>query len=300
METWPTPGLEGSQSRSTPSMFSSDLPESSYQKYDNRQNYAEISRSSDATPPKFQPSTLGVETSRPSYAFSRRSISQESMSPETSAANQILALSMAGSNMATSPGYVDTGFSSPVPNQFHRGGLSHLPTPLTSASSDEINSNIDHPKQIRKFPLINETARESVLTLIDRGRPQLPGGLRITRDHPLLSLLVLQDYCNLYFTRFNNTYPLLHQATFDPALVDPLLLTSILLLGATYSDRVSHLVAMCVHDTMRVQVLGSPDFTSRPPLWILQTILLLECFGKFRAGQLQYDMSDLFHNVLIK
>jgi hypothetical protein len=110
----------------------------------------------------------------------------------------------------------------------------------------------------------------------------------------------LQDYCDLYFTRFNISYPLLHQATFNPAKIDPLLLTSVLLLGATYSDRESHLFAICIHDIMRAQILGSPDFTPRPPLWIIQTILLVQCFGKSRAGQLQHDMSHLFHDLLIK
>lgn len=32
---------------------------------------------------------------------------------------------------------------------------------------------------------------------------------------------------------------------------------------------------------------------------MLQTILLVECFGKSRAGQLQHDMSHLFHGLLI-
>lgn len=255
---------------------------------------------SNAIHPKFKQSDLGVENFRPAYGLSRRSFSQESMSPETSAANQILALSMAGSNIATSSRYADTGFSSPIPNRFHRDAPDPLPTPLPSASSCDINNNFDSFKQTGKLPVIGEVARESVLKLVDRGCPQLPGGLRITRDHPSLSLFALQDYCDLYFTQFNTTYPLLHQATFDPTRVDPLLLTSVLLLGATYSDRVSHIVAISVHDILRAQVLGSPGFTPKPMLWMLQTLLLLECFGKFRAGQLQYDMSNLFHCVLIE
>lgn len=32
---------------------------------------------------------------------------------------------------------------------------------------------------------------------------------------------------------------------------------------------------------------------------MLQTILLVECFGKSRAGQKQHDMSHLFHGMLI-
>lgn len=298
-DAWSTLVSESSHppgsSSMTPFAIFHDSPS---QYYSNRQSQMEMPGSS-GTNRQIQRSGPEFELSRTSSNFSRRSFSQESMSPETSAANQILALSMPGANMAASLGYVDIGFSSPVPNRTRRSGLDYLPTPITSSSSCELD-NIPQFKQTRKLPVIDEVARKSVLNLIDRGRPKVPDGLEITRDHPLLSLPILQDYCDLYFTRFNIAYPLLHAATFITAQADPLLLTSVLLLGATYSDRESHLFAICIHDIMRAQILGSPDFTTRPPLWILQTILLVECFGKSRAGQLQHDMSHLFHGLLIK
>jgi Fungal specific transcription factor domain len=283
-------------------MSASDiLPRSSPQLYSNKIIHAEIPHSSKITSQPFKQPELGFEMPGSSSLFSRRSFSQESMSPETSAANQILALSqMASTNMAASLGYPGTGLSSSKPNQVQRNGLDYLLTPITSGSSYGTDNNFDQLNPIRKRPVIDEAARQRVLSLIDRAHPKVPDGLEITRDHPLLALSVLQEYCDLYFTRFNISYPLLHQATFNPATVDPLLITSVLLLGATYSDRESHLFAICVHDIMRAQILGNPDFTTRPPLWILQTILLVECFGKSRAGQLQHDMSHLFHGLLIK
>ncbi|MBE7180450.1 MAG: hypothetical protein INR71_04425 [Terriglobus roseus] len=122
----------------------------------------------------------------------------------------------------------------------------------------------------------------------------------VSRDHPLLSLSSLQNYCDLFFTRFNNSYPLIYKSTFDPSQVDTLFLLSILLLGATYSDKTSHRLAVCIHDIMRPQIFQHVSFTADPELWILQTILLVECFGKSRAGQKQHDMSHLFHGLLIK
>ena len=300
-DAWSTLGSESLQPAGSSSVTPFAIfPDSSPQQYSNRQSQIEMPRSSGTSYQTFQRSGPEFELSRTSSNFSRRSFSQESISPETSAANQILALSMAGANMAASLGYADTGFPSPVPNRIRRSGLDYLPTPITSSSSCELDNNNPQSKQTKKLPVIDEVAWKSVLDLIDRGRPKVPDGLEITRDHPLLSLPILQDYCDLYFTRFNLSYPLLHAATFIPAQADPLLLTSLLLLGATYSNRESHLFAICVHDIMRAQILGSPDFTTRPPLWILQTILLVECFGKSRAGQLQHDMSHLFHGLLIK
>lgn len=56
---------------------------------------------------------------------------------------------------------------------------------------------------------------------------------------------------------------------------------------------------VCIHDVLRPQIFANAGFTARPDLWVLQTILLVECFGKSRAGQKQHDMSHLFHGLLI-
>ena len=94
------------------------------------------------------------------------------------------------------------------------------------------------------LPVIDEFARNQILNLIDSARPETPDGSCITRDHPLLSLSHLQTYCDLYFTRFNTAYPLLHQATFDASHVDTLLLISVLLVGATYCEKDPHQLAV--------------------------------------------------------
>lgn len=240
----------------------------------------------------------GIPTAASDYSTQ----SQDEPNPETSAANQILAMSkMAEYNLASSLGYNSVVSESP---KNHQGPVSaspgFFPTPTTSGSGQELYSHPSQPKPIRKLPLVNETARQGVLGLIHRAGPKTPDGSEITADHPLLALPVLQEYCDLYFKRFNASYPLLHQATFEPASVDPLLLMSVLLLGATYDTKESHLVAVCIHDTLRAQIFGSVAFNTRPTLWVLQTILLVECFGKSRAGQMQHDMSHLFHGLLIK
>ncbi len=239
-----------------------------------------------------QPS-FGFQTPQAAASYSARSHSQDEQNPETSAANQILAMSkMAEYNLACTLGYNNCEKDSASPKYF--------PTPTTSASSAEPATTSDRSKGCRTLPIVDEVAREGVLRLIERAGPKTPDGSEITRDHLLLSVSVMQEYCNLYFTRFNVSYPLLHQATFNPAHVDPLLLTSVLLLGATYDTKESHLIAVCIHDTLRAQIFASGAFNTRPTLWMLQTILLIECFGKSRAGQLQHDMSHLFHGLLIK
>lgn len=149
------------------------------------------------------------------------------------------------------------------------------------------------------LPIITTAVRTSILDLICDVLPITLQGNKIDSDSPLLTVSSLQEFSDLFWTRFNTTYPLLHQATFDPSKTEPLLTISVLLLGATYSSRNAHQMAVGIHDTLRPRIFSHPSFAAEPDLWVLQTILLVECFGKSRAGLKQHDMSHLFHGMLI-
>lgn len=150
------------------------------------------------------------------------------------------------------------------------------------------------------LPQITENARAGVLRLVSKSSPITEEGTQIDLSSPLLSLPELQGYCDLFFTRFNTTYPLIHQATFDPDKVDSIFLAAVLCMGATYSNREAHQLAVRIHDTLRNHLFAHAAFSAQPELWLLQTMLLIDCFGKQRAGQKQRDMAQLFHCVLIK
>ncbi|EME81725.1 uncharacterized protein MYCFIDRAFT_50372 [Pseudocercospora fijiensis CIRAD86] len=149
------------------------------------------------------------------------------------------------------------------------------------------------------LPSLDELTRERIMDVIEHARPTLPDGSVVMFDHPRLSLQSMQTYLDLFFTRFNVAYPLMHAATFSPPATEPILLTTIILLGATYSDKDSHQLAVCIHDVLRPQIFANPAFSAKPELWVLQAILLTECLGKSRGGQRQHDMSHLFHGLLI-
>lgn len=107
----------------------------------------------------------------------------------------------------------------------------------------------------RSLPIIDELARQQVLDLVDITQPTMPDGSIVMREHPLLSLSCLQTYCDLFFTRFNTAYPLVHMSTFDPSEVDTLLLMSVLLLGATYGEKDAHQLAVSSFITMCRSIL---------------------------------------------
>ncbi|KAI0123794.1 fungal-specific transcription factor domain-containing protein [Xylariales sp. AK1849] len=186
------------------------------------------------------------------------------------------------------------GFGKPQNQQWLPSVVPHgLP------DSCELERPLSTIKSACNLPVINDDTRDRLIEVVDLAQPSVPSGDFNAWDHPLLSLSALQDYSDLFFTKFNTAYPLIHCATFDASLKEPLLLLSILLLGATYSTRDAHQLAVCIHDVLRPHIFAHAGFGATPELWVLQTILLVECFGKSRAGQKQHDMSHLFHGLLI-
>jgi hypothetical protein len=124
----------------------------------------------------------------------------------------------------------------------------HAPPGSQAYASQEVFAEIERPMSMlqpsRSLPLIEELARAQLLDLIDITQPTAPDGSIVMRDHPLLTLACLQTYCDLFFTRFNTVYPLIHMSTFIPSEVETLLLISVLLLGATYGEKNAHQLAV--------------------------------------------------------
>lgn len=147
-----------------------------------------------------------------------------------------------------SSGYNQKSKDSPSGAQEQSGITITLAPDLTSQSQQERLIDVERPMSMlypsRSLPIIDEVARAQVLDLIDITQPTAPDGSIVMRDHALLTLSCLQTYCDLFFTRFNAVYPLIHMPTFDPSEVDTLLLISVLLLGATYGEKDAHQLAV--------------------------------------------------------
>lgn len=109
----------------------------------------------------------------------------------------------------------------------------------------------------------------------------------------------MQRFFYLFFSNLNKDYPLIHAASFKPKEINSMLLVCILVLGASYSDQLDHKIAVKLHDLLRGVIFASEYFDSSPELWVLQSILLIEVFGRNRAGMKQMEMSHLFHGLLI-
>jgi hypothetical protein len=135
--------------------------------------------------------------------------------------------------------------------------------PLPPSAITDIERPMSMLQPSRNLPIIDELARAQILDLIDITQPTAPDGSIVMRDHPLLSLACLQTYCDLFFTRFNTTYPLLHMSTFEPSRVDTLLLMTVLLLGATYGEKDAHQLAVCCVQSLSRQVTDTLGLRAR-------------------------------------
>lgn len=187
-----------------------------------------------------------------------------------------------------------------IPSREFKAPEQQMIYPRENTSRTHLSTSTTSLCPTPNMPTMDNDSRGRILDLLIAARPLMPSNIDVRADNPLLCLSSMQSCLDLFFSRFNVVYPLLHKPTFEPAKTETFLLLAILLLGATYSDKEMHMLAVCIHDTLRAQIFQDPAFTAQPELWILQTMLLVECFGKSRAGQKQHDMSHLFHGLLIK
>ncbi|KAH8429165.1 C2H2 finger domain transcription factor [Aspergillus melleus] len=165
---------------------------------------------------------------------------------------------------------------------------------LSPLDMDWMGPNMLDPSPAPHLPRLTEEVRQGILSLVTHDPVVL------AQVDTLLSLASLQNYSDLFFTRFNTVYPLVHQPTFDPTTLQPVFMASILCMGATYSTREAHQLAVSLHGNLRTQLFCNEAFSPSPDLWVLQTMLLIDCFGKMRAGPKQRETAQLFHCVLIK
>lgn len=118
----------------------------------------------------------------------------------------------------------------------------------TASTKTALPSGLERPMTLMsahpKLPRLDAVARSHILQLVESIRPVAPSGDYVTSNHAFLSLSALQTYSDLFFTRFNATYPLVHLSSFEPSEVDTLLLLAVLLLGATYCEKDSHQIAV--------------------------------------------------------
>jgi hypothetical protein len=160
-------------------------------------------------------------------------------------------------------------------------------------------SNANRPTPYGNVFLLPAEVRQRVLNLILETHPVMPSGAAITLDTPELSLESMQGSLDLFASHFNTAYPLIHLGTFNIERVDRVLLLSMILLGSTYKNKDAHQLSVCLYDALIPHVFGGLSNNASPELHRLQSLLLLDCYGMYRAGPSQRYNALLLHRVLL-
>ena len=157
-----------------------------------------------------------------------------------------------------------------------------------------------HCNVFRQMPLLEANCRTRVLHIIVEAGTRNRDRNAIPTDTPLLSLQALQSYSDSFFSGFNDSMAIVHRPTFQPSTSEPLLLLAILLIGAAYSDQAACNMALGIYDTLPTLILRECVSLMKPELWQMQTLLLLECFGRLRGNQQQHDIAHVYHSLLVQ
>lgn len=145
---------------------------------------------------------------------------------------------------------------------------------------------------------LTERKRWDILGLLNDMRPVYPNGTLIDESTAHLSLAQMQEYLDLFLSCFNSCYPMIHSATLEVVDAEPLFLLSMMMLGATYKGKEDHQLSVCIYDAMTPYIMSSLVGMEVPDLSILQTLMILECYGMYRAGAYQRENAILMHTFL--
>ncbi|KAI1075773.1 fungal-specific transcription factor domain-containing protein [Whalleya microplaca] len=293
-------------------IFQPDTASSFNMPYTTQLNYDWLFSLDNSFPASGSQPSCGSASSLPSYSYSlQQPVSVGPRRNTSQMASGVGGFNSDATGISSAPSMdcsrIYRGIQDPMsPTVSDRAAIGHTPalqSNITNSTKETPELEFERPlaplRQTTHLPLIDEISYNRIIETIRVARPLAPDGSVLDVHHPLLSISSLQTYCDLYFTKFNSTYPLIHQTTFEPGRKEPLFVLSMILLGATYSDKDAHGLAVCIHDVIRPTIFSHASFNPNPDLWVLQTILLVECFGKSRAGPKQHDMSHLFHGMLI-
>lgn len=110
----------------------------------------------------------------------------------------------------------------------------------------------------------------------------------------------LHLFKQLYFQHYNAHFPILHEPTFDPTQTPPLLMATVLTLGATLSEDDAHFAtAQQLHDSLRWLIFASDDFQPPAPLFCIQALLLVQAHGKMFSSRAHHEKAHIFHGSII-
>ena len=166
--------------------------------------------------------------------------------------------------------------------------------------------------------ILSEGKREQILEIIEKrfnesnhspvvkSKASLLAGDR-SKDGHVLSLRSLTTYIGSYWYHFHKQMPILHQPTFTANKAQNLLLIAVIAIGAANLEKIhgedftnagAELANFLVWH-LRGELFMDQDFRPPAKLWVLQTLLLLECYEKLYSSRVLHERSQIHHATTI-
>ena len=167
-------------------------------------------------------------------------------------------------------------------------------------------SILSEAKRRSLIDLIMNRFNETNHSPVAKQKEQLLSGNR-DKDGHVLSLRSLQTYIGSYWYHFHDQMPILHWPTFSADKAQPLLLIAIIAIGAANLDRkhgeevtnVSADLANFLAWHLRGELFMDQDFRPPSKLWVLQSLILLECYEKLYSSRVLHERSQIHHATTI-
>ena len=195
----------------------------------------------------------------------------------------------------------------------------HLPfglhTTIPPQTLMSVNSLLEAPSQKAS---ISERKRQELIDLIESSfndgenspsavhRSQLLCGDSSVEGH-VLSRQSMQQYIRSYWYHFHDQMPILHRPTFSAETCPNLLLLAVLAIGAANLDKpygqvvISAAVGLAnfLAWHLRSKLFDDYDFRPTTSLWVLQSLILLECYEKLYSSRALHERSTIHHATTI-
>lgn len=116
-----------------------------------------------------------------------------------------------------------------------------------------------------------------------------------------ISIPELQDSLKSYWLNFHPQYPILHKPSFNVNNQPIILLLSLLMMGASYIKSENRKnVSDVICEPLRWIIFSHEDFLAPSKTYIIQSLLLLECYEKTSTNRYLHERSYLHHGTTIQ
>lgn len=120
-------------------------------------------------------------------------------------------------------------------------------------------------------------------------------------DVKYIMLNKLQTALKSYWLNFHPQYPILHKPSFDIEKEPPILILSMIMTGASYlGSATRRTISDVIAGPLRWLIFSHEDFQPPSETYIIQSLLLLECYEKTSTNRYLHERSYLHHGTTIQ